>query len=56
MDKNAINLSAAAVQPFMKDFSPIIDIVKDFGAPYGGIALGTVSLLFAVKIRLQLFV
>lgn len=40
--------SAAAVQPFMKDFSPIIDIVKDFGAPYGGIALGTISLLFAV--------
>lgn len=42
--------SAAFVQPFMDDFSPIVEIVKDFGAPYGGVAVGTISLLFAVSI------
>lgn len=40
--------SAAVIQPFVNDFSPIIQIVRDFGAPYGAIAVGTMSLLFAV--------
>ena len=40
--------SAVVARSFMKDFSPIIDIVRDFGAPYGGLAVGTVSVLFAV--------
>ncbi|KAL8653829.1 MAG: hypothetical protein Q9210_001858 [Variospora velana] len=40
--------SAAAIQPFMNEFSPIIQVVRDFGAPYGGLAMGTVTLLFAV--------
>ena len=43
--------SAATVQPFLDDLSPIIQIVRDFGAPYGAIAVGTVSLLFAVSVR-----
>ena len=43
--------SAAFIQPFMDDFSPIIRIVKDFGAPYGGVAVGTISLLFAVSVN-----
>ena len=42
--------SAALIQPFLDDFSPIVKIVKGFGAPYGGIAVGTISLLFAVSI------
>lgn len=40
--------SAVAVLDFMNDFSPIIEIVKDFAAPYGGMALGTISVLFTV--------
>lgn len=40
--------SAVVARSFMKDFAPIIDIVRDFGAPYGGMAVGTVSVLFAV--------
>ena len=43
--------SAATIQPFLDDFSPIIQIVRDFGAPYGAIAVGTVSLLFAVSVK-----
>ena len=44
--------SAAVVQPFLDDFSPIIRIVKDLGAPYGGAAVGTLSLLFVVSASL----
>ena len=44
--------SATFVLPFMDDFSPIIRIVKDLGAPYGGAAVGTLSLLFAVSASL----
>lgn len=43
--------SAAVIQPFVNDFSPIIQIVRDFGAPYGAIAVGTMSLLFAVSVK-----
>lgn len=42
--------SAAVVRNFMKDFSPIIDIVKDIAAPYGGMALGTISVFFVVGV------
>ena len=41
---------ATIVQSFMDDFSPLVEIIKDFGAPYGGVALGTISLLFVVCI------
>ena len=34
---------------FMKDFSPIVDLIKDCGAPFGGLAVGTLSLLFTVS-------
>lgn len=40
--------SAAIIQGFMEDFSPVIKIVQDFAAPYGGMAVGTMSVLFAV--------
>ena len=42
--------SAAFISPFMKDFSPIVQIVRDFGAPYGAVAVGTMSVLFAVSV------
>lgn len=47
--------SAAFVQPFLDDFSPIVNIVKDFGAPYGAVAVGTMSLLFAVSFNSGVF-
>ena len=37
------------------DFSPIVQIVRDFGAPYGGLALGTISLLFVVSAKSSAF-
>ena len=45
--------SAAFLSPFMKDFSPIVQIVRDFGAPYGAVAVGTMSVLFAVSVDLS---
>jgi hypothetical protein len=32
----------------LQNMDPLIQIIKDFGAPYGGMAIGTISLLFAV--------
>ena len=40
--------SAVMARDFMRDFSPIIDLVKDFAAPYGGVAVGTISVFFVV--------
>ena len=45
-----VQSSAAAAGEFMHEFSPIINIVKDFGAPFGGIAVGVVSMFFTVSI------
>lgn len=45
---NKYQASAVEVQNFMDDFSPIIDIVQAFGTPYGGLAVGTISILFIV--------
>ena len=47
--------TASLVLPFMNDFSPIVQIVTDFGAPYGGLAVGTISLLFAVRVAFSYF-
>ena len=44
--------SAVMARDFMRDFSPIIDLVKDFAAPYGGVAVGTISVFFAVGVTL----
>jgi hypothetical protein len=44
---------STAVESFMEKFSPLIEIIKDFGAPYGGVALGTISLLFAVCLQFR---
>lgn len=40
--------SAVVVRSFMKDFSPILEIVQNIAAPYGGMAVGTISVLFVV--------
>ncbi|KAL4800786.1 hypothetical protein BDV19DRAFT_352147 [Aspergillus venezuelensis] len=40
--------SGELVLGFMHDFSPIIDAVKDFAAPFGQLAVGTISLVFVV--------
>lgn len=40
--------SAAVAKSFMDDFSPILDLVKNNAAPWGGLAVGTVSLFLAV--------
>jgi hypothetical protein len=44
---------STVVQSFMEDFSPVVEIIKDFGAPYGGVALGTISLLFVVCLQFE---
>ncbi|KAJ5776440.1 uncharacterized protein N7511_001451 [Penicillium nucicola] len=33
---------------FLKDFSPIVETIKDCAPPYGGIALCTISILFII--------
>ncbi|KAF2232960.1 hypothetical protein EV356DRAFT_578033 [Viridothelium virens] len=40
--------TANTIHSFIKEFSPILDIIRDFGGPYCGLAIGTVSVLFAV--------
>ncbi|KAM3072727.1 hypothetical protein ACMFMF_007060 [Clarireedia jacksonii] len=40
--------TGVAVEGFIQDFSPILDIVKNFASPYGSLAFGTISVLFAV--------
>ncbi|KAJ5885542.1 hypothetical protein N7495_010052 [Penicillium taxi] len=42
--------SAELVLGFMDDFNPIVTAVKNFAAPYGGLAIGVISLVF-VKSR-----
>ncbi|KAL8752095.1 MAG: hypothetical protein Q9184_005848 [Pyrenodesmia sp. 2 TL-2023] len=44
-----VQSGARSIQPFVAGFSPIIEMVKDVGAPFGGGAVGSVSLLFAVR-------
>ena len=43
---------ANEVEGFMQDFEPILDLVRSAGAPYGELAVGTVSVLFAVKLAI----
>ncbi|MCJ1244750.1 hypothetical protein MMC30_001950 [Trapelia coarctata] len=43
--------SAVLIQDFMNDFSPIVEIVKNFAAPYGGVAVATMSILFTVAAK-----
>lgn len=33
----------------MKDIEPVLDMVKAFGAPYTGLAVGTLTGLFVVR-------
>ncbi|RYP48746.1 hypothetical protein DL768_005403 [Monosporascus sp. mg162] len=47
LSKGATNLAASAYG-ILQDFSPMVDIVKDCGAPYGSMAIGTICFLFAV--------
>ena len=42
--------STAFIKPFFDDFSPLVRTVKALGAPYGDIALATMTLLFAVSV------
>jgi hypothetical protein len=39
---------AASAYDILHDISPILDFVKDLGAPYGSMAIGTVAFFFAV--------
>lgn len=41
--------TSVAVHDFLKDFSPILKVVKDFASPYGNLAFGTISILFVVS-------
>ncbi|KAI9697894.1 MAG: hypothetical protein M1820_007681 [Bogoriella megaspora] len=39
---------AAGADRFLRDFSPIVEVVKNVGAPYGGLAIGTISAFFVI--------
>ncbi|KAK2049969.1 hypothetical protein LZ31DRAFT_256343 [Colletotrichum somersetense] len=45
--KGMTNLAASA-NDILQNISPILDLVKDFGAPYGGMAIGTICFVFVV--------
>ena len=38
----------ASASDIVQHMDPIVQIVKDFGAPYGGMAIGTITFLFTV--------
>lgn len=39
----------ASADDMLKGFKPIVQVIQDFGSPYGGLAIGTVCFLFAVR-------
>ncbi|KAK6845671.1 hypothetical protein PG995_015781 [Apiospora arundinis] len=41
-------IAAASVHDMLNALSPIIDVIKDTGIPYAGIAIGTITFVFAV--------
>ncbi|KAI8294484.1 hypothetical protein K4K56_002108 [Colletotrichum sp. SAR 10_98] len=41
---------AASANDILQDISPILDLVRNFGAPYGGMAIGTICFVFVTKI------
>ena len=41
---------AATAYDLLRDFSPMVEIVKDFGSPFGNITIGTLCCLFAVNL------
>lgn len=45
--KQVTSFSASA-HDIIKNFDPLMSIVKDFGAPYGGMAIGTICFLLTV--------
>ncbi len=47
LSKDANSLAASAYD-ILQGVSPMVDLVKNFGSPYGGMAIGTICFLFAV--------
>ncbi|KAI0897172.1 hypothetical protein F4806DRAFT_495680 [Annulohypoxylon nitens] len=43
--------SSATAYDILQHMDPILRLVKDFGAPYGGMAIGTISFLFTIRDR-----
>lgn len=39
---------AASASISLSDITPFLDIVKDVGAPYAGMAIGTIAFVFTV--------
>ncbi|KAH6697477.1 hypothetical protein F5X68DRAFT_226847 [Plectosphaerella plurivora] len=47
LSRGATSLAASANE-ILRDVSPILELVRDFGAPFGGMAIGTICFVFAV--------
>lgn len=47
--KKANNQLASAYQ-IAQNFSPVMEMVKNFGAPFGGMALGTLCFVLVVRL------
>ncbi|RSL74137.1 hypothetical protein CEP53_000477 [Fusarium sp. AF-6] len=43
------NSLAASAYTILQDMSPMVEIVKNFGSPYGSMAIGTICFVFAVS-------
>jgi hypothetical protein len=55
--EHGVGLAARRAQQFVESaydvlqhMDPIVQLIKDFGAPYGSMAIGTISVLFTVRI------
>ena len=48
VSKETTSLAATAYD-LLRDFSPMVEVVKDFGSPFGNVAIGTLCCLFAVS-------
>jgi hypothetical protein len=44
---------ASEVSSFMEDINPLLDIVKNAGPPWTGLAIGTIAALFVASARLS---
>jgi hypothetical protein len=53
---NKYQTMGAGVMGFLRDWEPIIDIVKKNGGPFGDLFVGTVSMLFLVSIQVIMWI
>lgn len=44
-----VKRNSASAQDILHHIEPVVELVRDFAAPYGNLAIGTMSFLFIVR-------